>query len=105
MKQITFSLLIFLSLFTDVVNIKYYSLDIAKNKNESCTYAILASYRLVSGMRPKSRSRRQILLNTTVHSRTEVQFYVETFLARRILGRILIQHYHNLRHVVQLRHH
>lgn len=72
-------------------------------KQISITYITLGRHRIISAMRPKSRSGREIFLYTTIDAGRKMQFNVKPLIGKGIFCRILVQHDHNLWHVIQFR--
>ena len=57
---------------------------------------------VVPAVRPEARPWGQVLLHTAVHTRREVQLHVKPLLRVALLGGVLVQHHHDLGHVVEL---
>ena len=57
---------------------------------------------VVPAVRPEARPWGQVLLHTAVHTRREVELHVEPLLRVVLLGGVLVQHHHDLSHVVEL---
>ena len=53
-------------------------------------------------MRTEAGTGREILLDTTIDTGGEVELNMEPFLGAEVLGGVLVQHDHDLGHVVEL---
>ena len=57
---------------------------------------------IIPAVRSEARPGREVLLDTAVDSRREVELHMEPLLRVALLGGVLVQHHHDLGDVVQL---